>query len=158
MIKNIQIFDLDGTVIDSSHRQLYDPITGALDLAHWVEKSSHKNVMKDSLLPLAEFWHKLLRDTNDYIMICTARVMDKADFEFLEKHGLYANKIYSRPNGNTLGDAILKVMQLRSFLNLQQFKNASTVMYDDNASVRQAVRQIGITAIHPNNMGVSNND
>ena len=153
MINNVTIFDLDGTVIDSSHRQAYCPETGNLNLAKWRELSTPDIIAKDSLLPLAAFWHKLLRDTDDYIMICTARVLKEADYNYLNRHGLYANKIISRPEGVQTGDAQLKLQQLRPFKNLRQFQNVDNwVMYDDNKSVREIVRTIGITAIHPNKM------
>jgi len=149
MINKIQIFDLDGTVIDSSHRQLYCPTSGDLNLANWIANSTPEKVMADSLLPLADFWHHIINNTNDYIMICTARVLSKTDYEFLTLHGLIANKIFSRPKGCNTNDAVLKVKQLNPYLSLKQFAKAEKFMYDDNHSVRQAVAKIGITPINP---------
>jgi len=40
-IKNITIFDLDGTIIDSSHRQATLP-DGTLNLPAWIENSTPK--------------------------------------------------------------------------------------------------------------------
>jgi hypothetical protein len=47
------IYDLDHTVIDSTHRQatLAD---GSLDLAHWIENNTPELIARDSLLPLAK--------------------------------------------------------------------------------------------------------
>ena len=39
----IYIFDLDGTVIDSSHRQLALP-NGDIDLTHWRENSTKEKI------------------------------------------------------------------------------------------------------------------
>ena len=51
------IFDLDHTVIDSSHRQL-TKADGSLDLAHWIANNTREKIMADSLLPLATQWRK----------------------------------------------------------------------------------------------------
>jgi hypothetical protein len=45
------IFDLDHTVIDSSHRQL-TLADGSLDLAHWVDNCTRAQIMRDRPLPL----------------------------------------------------------------------------------------------------------
>lgn len=146
----IQIFDLDDTVIDSTHRQLYDTVTGDLNIDNWLENCTPEKIAKDKLLPLAGFWHDLIKNTNDYIMVCTARFMQEADYVFLNDHGLFANKIFSRREaGPGISDAKLKVNQLRPFFNLKQFRDVEKIMYDDNFKVREAVRKIGITAIHP---------
>ena len=46
------IFDLDNTVIDSSHRQTF--VDGKLDLDAWTRDNTKKNIRKDSLLPIAK--------------------------------------------------------------------------------------------------------
>ena len=51
-IKNISIFDLDGTIIDSSHRQATLP-DGTLNLAHWFENATPEKIFEDKVLPLA---------------------------------------------------------------------------------------------------------
>lgn len=155
-IKKIHIFDLDGTVIDSSHRQMYNPLTGALDLKNWVINSTPEKVANDSLLPFADFWRYLLANTNDFIMVCTARVMRQPDFDFLTNNGLRARKIYSRPYGCQEKDHLLKLMQLRGFFNLSPFKMAEKFLYDDNAKVREALQGVsGIIALHPDEVKIS---
>ena len=51
------IFDLDHTVIDSSHRQATLP-NGDLNLQHWRENATPEKIAQDSLLPLADEWKK----------------------------------------------------------------------------------------------------
>jgi hypothetical protein len=75
--------------------------------------------------------------------------MSDADFEFLQDQGICPQKIISRPAGNNTPDGELKAKQLKSFLSLKQFAKANKVMFDDAASVRSALRQIGIAVIHP---------
>ena len=149
MINKIQIFDLDGTVIDSSHRAIFDPITGNINLTDWIANCTEEKIMADSLMPLADFWHSLIANTDDYIMVCTARVLSEFDFNYLAKNGLKFNKLFSRPIGCNTGDAELKVKQLNPFLSLKQFRSKEKIMYDDNASVRLAVSKIGINAVNP---------
>ena len=79
-IKNITIFDLDGTVIDSSHRQATLP-DGTLNLAHWFENATPEKIFKDKILPLAQQIRKRSK-AGDYTMICTARTLSDADLEF----------------------------------------------------------------------------
>jgi beta-phosphoglucomutase-like phosphatase (HAD superfamily) len=148
MIKNISIFDLDGTIIDSSHRQATLP-DGTLNLAAWIENSTAEKIFADTVLPLAQQVRKRQK-RGDYVMVCTARNMSDADFEFLMDNGINPDKIISRPNGNNTPDGELKAKQLKSFLSLKQFQKASKVMFDDAASVRSSLRKIGIAVIDPN--------
>ena len=147
MIKNITIFDLDGTIIDSSHRQatLAD---GTLNLAKWIENSTAEMIFQDKVLPLATQVRRRQK-AGDYVMVCTARLMSDADFEFLQNEGICPDKIVSRPKGNMEPDGVLKAKQLRSLFNLKQFRKASKVMFDDAASVRSSLRKIGIAVINP---------
>ena len=73
MIKNITIFDLDGTIIDSSHRQatLAD---GTLNLPAWIENSTAEKIFGDTVLPLATQVRRRQK-AGDYVMVCTARQM-----------------------------------------------------------------------------------
>ena len=147
MIKNISIFDLDGTCVDSSHRQatLAD---GTLNLAAWFANATPEKIAQDKLLPLAKEISNR-KDKGDYVIICTARNMSSADYEFLKKNNMVAHKIISRPVGNMEADGSLKAKQLSSFLSLRQFKRASKVMFDDAQSVRSAIRKIGIAVLDP---------
>ena len=146
MFHNIVIFDLDGTTIDSSHRHatLAD---GTLNLAKWIENATPEKIFQDSVLPLGLLVSKIGKRA--YTMICTARVLSQADYEFLMDNGICVDKIISRPLGNNTPDGELKKKQLNSFLSLKQFKHKNKIMFDDADSVRSIVRKIGITVIHP---------
>lgn len=148
MIKQITIFDLDGTTIDSDHRQATLP-NGNLDLKHWFENATAEKIFDDKVLPLAQEIRRRNKK-GDYTIICTARNLQYADLEFMMENGLLADKVISRPKGNMENDAKLKRKQLNSFLSLKQFKNANKVMFDDNNQVRSELRQIGISVLHPN--------
>ena len=57
------IFDLDDTVIDSSHRATLTVDNGqvVLDLDAWRKDSTYENIMKDSLLPLANYMRECIK-------------------------------------------------------------------------------------------------
>ena len=147
MIKQISIFDLDGTTIDSSHRQVTDS-KGNLDLNKWFENAIPSKIFKDKLLPLATQIRRRNKK-GDYTIVHTARNMTFADYEFLMDNGICPDKIISRPKGNMVADGVLKRKQLSSLFNLKQFKNSNKVIFDDNKEVRNELKQIGITTINP---------
>ena len=147
-IKNITIFDLDGTVIDSSHRQATLP-DGTLNLEHWFENATPEKIFKDKILPLAQQIRRRSK-AGDFTMICTARTLSDADLEFFHQEGLLVDKIISRKQGDNTPDGELKAKQLRSFFSLKQFKDLNKVMFDDAPSVRKSLRRLGISVIDPN--------
>ena len=143
------IFDLDHTVVDSSHRQLTD-INGSLDLAHWRENCTREKIMRDSLLPLAETMQGYIK-SGVSVVICTARVLGEHDIEFLRTNGLHTPHILSRAEGDCSRDDALKTRLLGDFakslgLEWRDFAESS-VMFDDNASVLRAMDRLGIDAI-----------
>lgn len=91
----IYIFDLDHTVVDSSHRQATRP-DGSLDLDHWREHSTPALIERDSLLPLAHEWRKLHRRGHT-IIVCTARVMGPADYFTLARVGYSLTRLSRVP-------------------------------------------------------------
>ena len=108
------IFDLDHTVVDSSHRQATRP-DGSLDLDHWREHSTAKLIERDTLLPLAHEWRKIQRKGNAKIIVCTARVMGPADYFYFGSRGLFAETIISRKEGDRTPDDLLKLRGLKQY-------------------------------------------
>lgn len=139
------IFDLDGTVIDSTHRQatLAD---GSLDLAHWFENNTPNKILADSLLPLADSM-RALAAIGHTIVICTARAIQPADKAFLALNRLPYATLLHREIGNMEGDASLKIRLLETYFVGQGFNNAAqakAIMFDDNLKVIDAMTSIGI--------------
>jgi FMN phosphatase YigB (HAD superfamily) len=140
------IFDLDATVIDSSHRQLARA-DGSLDLAAWRKNSTYSKVMRDSLLPLASHWARIQKMTNVFIAICTARVMSDADLDYLKFKGLKASEIMSRSVTDNRPDHVMKKGKILKFLREHNIKNLSNVtFYDDNQTVLEMLLDLGINA------------
>jgi len=141
-------FDLDHTVIDSSHRQI-TRADGSLDLAAWIQNNTRENIMGDSLLPLAAQWRRVDRK-GATIVICTARVMGPHDYEYLRANGLRWDACLSRPMGDSTPDAELKERMLRKYASARPMSwarfCATSVFFDDNANVLSMLDRIGIRA------------
>ena len=140
------IYDLDHTVIDSTHRQatLAD---GSLDLAHWIDNNTPEKIARDSLLPLAKQMRENFKRGAE-IVVCTARVLQSADYDFLQDHGLHTHAILSRPMGDNTSDHLLKERLLREYANARgiswaRFCKFST-MLDDNQNVIAHLTGLGL--------------
>ena len=131
------IYDLDHTVIDSSHRQL-TLADGSLDLDHWVENNTPEKIARDRLLPLARHW-RAQRERGCEIVVCTARVMGAADYEYLRANNLEWDACLSRPLGNTNPDGELKFALLQKYARAKTHSWARfckfSLMIDDNKNV-----------------------
>ena len=86
----IFIYDLDGTIIDSSHRATHDA-QGNIDLPAWRQQNTKEHILKDSLMPL--YW-KLRADykNGNMIILCTAREIREWDKEFIHSQNIYFEK------------------------------------------------------------------
>ena len=153
------IFDLDGTVIDSSHRALANA-DGSINLDFWRENSTAEMIAKDKLLPLANGWRSIAGDSRHQIVVMTARVMGEADYDFLINNGLIADFIYSRPECVTLADDILKrnflISLKRDIKKSLAWIRSHAIMLDDNANVRYTMRNELIKAYNPTQYNARN--
>jgi len=132
----IFIFDLDHTVIDSSHRQL-TKADGSLCLDSWRANCTREKIMADTLLPLADVM-KRYYDEGHTIVVCTARVCSEHDMDFLEKHGLRFHHFLSRASDDMRGDADYKSAKLAHWGRVQNLPvdwRKDAVMFDDNQAV-----------------------
>jgi len=141
----IRIYDLDGTIIDSSHRAKYE--NGKLDLDHWKENCTKENILADDLLPL--YWQLVYDYKNgDIVVLNTARELGKWDWEYIHSMGIYYDYVISRPIGNTTADDVLKKAQCRQFFNLKQWKKLPKWFYDDNSKNLFALKQLGAIIVN----------
>ena len=141
------IFDLDHTVVDSSHRQATRP-DGSLDLDHWREHSTPKLIEADTLLPLANEWRKA-QAKGATIIVCTARVMSIHDYRYLTARGLFADTVISRKEGDRTADDLLKLRALKRYAatvgeSWARFTKTS-MMFDDNQNVINTLANHGLT-------------
>ncbi len=141
-----KIWDLDGTVIDSSHR--YSTLAnGDIDLPRWIADNTRENIANDSLLPLARLMRSNYQQ-GDIVIICTARVLGVWDHVFLADHGIKAHFILSRALGDNRGDAEMKrskLLALFSDLNIPFARwTRNATFYDDNMGVLEMAEKMGI--------------
>ena len=152
----LYIFDLDGTVIDSSHRQ------GNGTLEDWRRLNTPKNIARDTELPLADTMRDAIQlsltDESVRVWVCTSRIMGGADLAWLRLHYLIPNLILSRkpsqdnvPAGQfkreKLDQAIFERMVTKGkYRSLAHFKSAfSHEIWDDDKNVITALRAKGYT-------------
>lgn len=148
-IKRVSIYDMDGTIVDSSHRYrtVIDENGERIDLAYWRE--NQHLAINDGLLPLAEQYQADLRDPECYVVIATAREMHEPDYVFLNDILGMPDHLISRPHGSSISGKTLKINGLAKFANLLNFKNAEWVFYEDNAEYLKAVcDRFGIRGVY----------
>lgn len=133
----IIIFDLDGTVICTKHRYRNLP-DGTIDLDYWFANAVPEKIAQDTLLPLASTMKHYYAD-NHYIVICTARTMSTADYDYVNKNLPY-HVLLSRPENDFSGDGELKSNLLNQWAkrrNLPENWRENAIMFDDNIKVIQ---------------------
>lgn len=138
-IKNVAIYDMDGTIVDSSHRYrtIVDANGERIDLDYWRE--NEYRAMQDSLLPMAEQYARDLADPETYVIIATARVMHAPDWQFVKEILGEPDYFISRNEGDAQSGKTLKINGLAKFFNLVNFKDADFVFYEDNIHYLKAV-------------------
>ena len=138
LIKNMKnktrlaIFDIDGVLLDSSHRYrtIQTPNGERLDLNHW--RKNEKHCKKDKPLELAEKYKKLLTQKNAFVIIATSRIIKAKDYRTIKvKLGL-PHAIVSRNNSTQKGghlklNGILSVMDKANLYNIDKID-----IYEDN--------------------------
>lgn len=129
-IKRVAIYDMDGTIVDSTHRYRTMPCGTRIDLEFWRENSF--KAMDDSLLPLAAQYQADLQDPETYVIIATARIMGDADYRFVKEILGEPDYLISRKDGDSISGGLLKIRGLQKFFNLRNFADAEFVFYEDN--------------------------
>lgn len=158
MISEVHIFDMDGTIVDSSHRYrtiIDDNGNERIDLPHW--RDNQHLAMNDSLLPMASHYQMLLEQPDIYVVIATSRVVNEPDHMFIsEVLGAPDYLIHRLHNGDNRRAHDLKGKALRSLLNLQQFsKVRAKYFYEDNFEVLHNVCNMidAVPVFVPSNQG-----
>ena len=149
--RQVIVFDLDNTLIDSSHRARNKP-DGSYDLEYWRKHSTWEYISKDTLLP-AYFDYLNFRDQGYTIVAVTAREMDENDHRYLEEHGLEVAAILSRGDSKEL-DHVLKHRLLDKFFYVDsETPRLPFLFYDDkpeNLEVAKKYNFIPVNAVFRN--------
>lgn len=136
-IKEIKIYDMDGTIVCSLHRYRTMPCGTKIDLAYWRE--NEKLAYSDKLLPLAVQYKADLANPETYVIIATARIIREEDMRFIKDILGMPNYIISRKENDNRSGGELKIKGLKKFFNLKNFKQAKATFFEDNASYLKAV-------------------
>lgn len=139
-IKKVAIYDMDGTIVCSKHRYktiVHDDGIERIDLQHW--RDNQHLAMDDSLLPLHTQYLNDLFDSNTYVILATARVLNNPDMQFIDEVLGKPDYIISRKEGDSQSGGTLKIKGLVKFHNLKQFRNAEWIFYEDNTSYLKTV-------------------
>ena len=155
------IFDLDGTVIDSSHRQ-------GDTLDDWRRMNTSDNIAKDSTLPLFDQMRDAINAGQD-VIICTSRVMGDADFRWLTDHGidpLRGIPGLCRDSSDNRHCGFFKLSMLHDYaksLGLAWGRfTRNCLMFDDDSGVQDTLKSVGLRVIDPVNynlnIGTTKND
>lgn len=135
MIKAIHIYDMDGTIISSSHRYKTASCGTRIDLEYWREHDNERHIHRDSPLPHLAQYKLDLKNPEIYVIIATARacVKDDANYKYIERRMGWPDKFVHRQGiDDTRGGAELKIKAIKPLLNLKQFRNAAVHVWEDN--------------------------
>lgn len=138
-ITKVNIYDMDGTIVDSSHRYRTQitPQGERIDLEYWRE--NEYRAYDDKLLPLAKQYQRDLCDPHIYVIIATARIIHEPDWKFIRDVLGMPDYIISRPHDSTVSGAYLKIAGLAKFFNLVNFRDAEYTFYEDNVDYLKKV-------------------
>jgi len=138
-INRVAIYDMDGTIVDSSHRYrtIVDENGERIDLQYWRENEFR--AMEDQFLPMVNQYWADLADPSCYVIIATARVMNEPDWQFVREKLGEPDYFISRPKDSAISGKELKINGLAKFFNLVNFKDADFVFYEDNIQYLKAV-------------------
>jgi hypothetical protein len=145
MLKRIHTYDLDGVLVDTSHR--YRNLkNGSIDLDYWY--ANRHRLGDDKLLPLVKQYRADILNSEIYVIICTSRCTHVNDHAFIRDTLGQPNKLIMRPRGNMENDGPLKRRQLQRLFNLKQFQNLPRRFWDDNPLNLNACRDLFTEVFH----------
>jgi len=138
-INRVEVYDMDGTIVDSMHRYRTATVNGktSIDLEYW--RANEYRAMSDSLLPLAAQYQADLLDPHCYVIIATARVINRPDARFINTILGCPDYIVSRKHDDSQSGKTLKSNGLARFFNLPNFALADWTFYEDNVDYLNAV-------------------
>ena len=136
----IAIYDMDGTIVDSTHRYRTIIQNGIerIDLQYW--RDNEYRAGQDTLLPLAKQYQRDIIDEDCYTIIATARIIRGPDIQFIRDIlGMPKHIISRMGDSDTRSGKVLKIIGLQKFFNLRQFKPENAVFYEDNMEYLKGV-------------------
>lgn len=145
MFKRIHVYDVDGTLIDSSHRYKALP-NGQVDLEHWL--ANHHRIESDTLLPLANQYKADIADPETYVIICTLRTPHPADIAYIRKHLGMPDKLIMNALNECENLGNFKRRHLTRIFNLRQFAKLPRFFWEDSKAYVDSCRDIFTRVYH----------
>lgn len=139
MTKFIRIWDIDGVLIDSSHRCRW--IGGKFDLDYW--RANEHKLEQDQLLPAVTEYRRQLANPEIFVAIATARQLQQRDYNFISGKLGQPDAIISRALGDnfTKGGA-QKIAGIKAAIEINKLNHIppqNVVFYEDNKNYLDAV-------------------
>lgn len=134
LIKRISIYDIDGVLLDSSHR--YRTIATKkgekIDLQHWRE--NEHLLINDKKLPLCLQYEKDILTDSCFVIIATSRIMKSRDYAFIEENLGFPDSFVSRISNKQKGHdlKINGIQRAIQELNLTHVSPDKITVYEDN--------------------------
>lgn len=143
MFKRIHVYDVDGILLDSSHRHNYFP-DGSLDFANYFANCTPEILARDKVLPLAKQYRADCINPHIYTVICSVRSHELIHINSLDnKIGLPDLLLLcgeKRPPC-TPGH-LLKLRRLQRLFNLRQFAKLPKYFWEDSAQNIEATKHL----------------
>lgn len=150
MIKQIHIYDMDGTIVCSKHRyrtRIAEDGSEKIDLDFWVK--NEPKAFYDSLLPLAEQYKADLLDPETMVIIATARHLKDPDKWFIRNCLGMPDFIVSRESrSDKRSGALLKILGIQAILSTFT-KKPTLRFWEDNVEYLEKVcKAVGAEAYY----------
>ena len=93
------------------------------------------------------------------VIICTSRVMDAADFQWLQANGVDGVTILCRDSNDNRNCGFFKLSLLHDYakslgMTWARFRRTS-IMFDDSLDVQNTLRSVGLRVIDPVNYNLN---
>lgn len=136
------IFDLDGTLADIEHRVHH--VRGQ----HKDYRAFHQNVDQDSPIhEIISLTHSIAEhNPSTRVIICSGRSSEcfAETKKWLHDHDVHYDRLYMRPEGDTIPDRVLKQQMLD---NILRFYNKPWLAVDDRDTIADVWRSNGIRTL-----------
>lgn len=145
MLKRIHAYDIDGTLVDSSHRYAALP-NGNVDLEHWLD--NHYRIFNDRLLPLADQYKRDLSDSETYTVICTLRPPHALDLMFIREILGMPDSLIMNVSNETENLGNFKRRAFSRLFNLKQFAALPRFFWEDSRQYVESCRDLFTRVFH----------
>lgn len=145
MIKQIHIYDMDGTIVCSKHRyrtRIAEDGSEKIDLQYWLENED--KAMFDDLLPLAKQYQSDLLDPETMVVIATARHIKAPDLWFIRNIlGMPDYLVCRETRADQRSGALLKILGIQTILSTFVKKPILRFWEDNREYLNQVCDAVG---------------